>query len=91
MLWTVLTNVSATFTDGFVTFITTLGFIWVGFLLFFGTMVVQDYSLGKNVVTTLGTILSMAVIMFVVILFTSLVGDMISFVSGLATEISYRS
>ncbi|MGN1206975.1 MAG: YIP1 family protein [Eubacteriales bacterium] len=91
VLGTVMTNVSATFTDGFVSFITAIGFIWVGFLLFFGTMVVQDYSLGKNVVTTLGTILSMAVIMFVVILFTSLVGDMISFVSGLATEISYRS
>ena len=63
----------------------------VAFLLFFGTLVVQDYSLGKNVVTTVGTVLCMAVIMFIVILFASLVSNMIGFVSGIVTEINYRS
>ncbi len=88
---TIITNISNTAGDSIVTLVTTIGYVWVAFLLFFGTLVVQDYSLGKNVVTTLGTILCMAVIMFVVILFASLVGDMVGFVSNLATEISYRS
>ncbi len=88
---TVITNLSNTTGDSIVTLVTTIGYIWVAYLLFFGTLTVQDYSLGKNVITTIGTILGMAVIMFVVILFADLVGDMVGFVSNLATEISYRT
>ncbi len=91
VLGTVLTNVTNSGGEGLTTLVTTIGFVWVAFLLFFGTLVVQDYSLGKNFVTTLGTIVCMAVIMFVVILFSSLVGNMVSFVADLATEISYRT
>ncbi len=87
---TIITNLSNTVGDSIVTLVTTIGYVWVAFLLFFGTLVIQDYSLGKNVVTTIGTIMSMAIIMFVVILFASLVGDMVGFVSGLVTELSYR-
>ncbi len=88
---TIITNLSNTVGDNIVTLVTAIGYVWVAFLLFFGTLVVQDYSLGKNVVTTVGTILTMAVIMFVVILFASLVGDIVGFVSSLATEIGYRT
>ncbi len=88
---TIITNLSNTAGDSIVTLVTAIGYVWVAFLLFFGTLVVQDYSLGKNVVTTIGTILCMAVIMFVIILFASLVGDMVGFISNLATEIGYRS
>ncbi len=88
---TIITNLSNTVGDGIVTLVTAIGYVWVAYLLFFGTLVVQDYSLGKNVITTIGTILCMAVIMFVVILFASLVGDMVGFVSNLITEISYRT
>ncbi len=88
---TIITNLSNTVGDSIVTLVTTIGYVWVAFLLFFGTLVVQDYSLGKNVFTTIGTILCMVVIMFVVILFASLVGDMVGFVSNLVTEISFRT
>ncbi len=90
VLSTIYTNLTTTANDSIATLIVTLGYVWVAFLLFFGTLVVQDYSLGKNVVTTLGTIVAMVVIMFVIILFASLVGDMVSFISGIVTEISYR-
>ncbi len=88
---TIITNISNTVGDSIVTLVTAIGYVWVAFLLFFGTLVVQDYSLGKNVFTTIGTILCMVVIMFVVILFASLVGDMVGFVSNIVTEISYRT
>ncbi len=87
---TIITNLTNTVGDSIVTLVTAIGYIWVAFLLFFGTLVVQDYSLGKNVVTTIGTVVCMIIIMFVVILFASLVGDMVGFVSGLVTELSYR-
>ena len=91
ILSTVLTNVTNNGGAELTGLVTGFGFVWVAFLLFFGTLTVQDYSLGKNVITTIGTIVCMIVIMFVIILFASLVGDMASFISNLITEISYRA
>ena len=65
-------------------------FIWVGLLLFFGMMVTHDYTMGKNVFTTLGTLLGMICIMFIAILFTTLLGKLVSFVTNIVTEIQFR-
>lgn len=73
-----------------ITLIITLGFIWAGLLIFFGMMVTHDYTITKNIATTLGTILGMIFIMFLGILFTSLVADMVSFVSDITAEVTYR-
>lgn len=87
---TILTNV-LTVTEGTIpTLLISLGYIWVGILLFFGTLVTHDYSLGKNVITVLGTIVAMAIIMFIAILFSSLVVKMITFLISLFTEIGNR-
>lgn len=67
-----------------------VAYFWVGFLLFFGTMVIHDYTLFKNVLTTLATIVGMAFIMFIGVLFSSLIGKIISFISGIVNELSYR-
>ena len=71
-------------------FLVTIAFIWVGILIFFGTMVTHDYSLGKNLITLIGTIAGMAFIMFLGILFSTLLGKLISFVTNIITEITYR-
>lgn len=71
-------------------FLVTIAFIWVGILIFFGTMVTHDYSLGKNLITLVGTIAGMAFIMFLGILFSTLLGKLISFVTNIITEITYR-
>lgn len=63
---------------------------WVGILLFFGMMVTHDYSLLKNVLTCIGTVVGMAFIMFIGILFSTLLVKMVGFVSNIITEISYR-
>ena len=67
-----------------------IAFVWAGLLIFFGTMVTHDYSFTKNLLMCLATIVGMAVIMFVGFLFSSLIGKMVSFVSSIISEISYR-
>ena len=67
-----------------------IGYIWAGMLIFFGTMVTHDYTMGKNVITTAGTIVGMVVIMFIAILFSTLLGKLVSFVTNIVTELQYR-
>jgi len=87
---TLLTNCMVTSEGSMVTLLTSIGLVWVLMLLFFGTLVTHDYSLGKNVVTVIGTIVAMAVIMFVAILFSSLVVKMVQFVISITSEIANR-
>ena len=67
-----------------------VAFFWVGFLLFFGMMVIHDYTLFKNVLTVIASIVGMAFIMFIAVLFSSLLGKIVSFISSIIIELSYR-
>lgn len=87
---TMLSNIVTAEEAQIISLIVSIGFIWSGMLLFFGMMVTHDYSLGKNILTTLGTIGGMVIIMFVAVLFTSLLSKMISFVSSIIVELNYR-
>ncbi len=83
---TILTNIV---TGGsIVSMLVTIGYIWAAILLFFGTVVTHDYSIVKNIITIVGTIVAMVVIMFVAILFSALVVKMISFIITLVSEIA---
>lgn len=73
-----------------VEFINTIGLIWCFLLVFCGMMITHDYSISKNFITTLGTLVAMCFIMFVAILFTTLLGKIVSFVTNIITEINYR-
>jgi hypothetical protein len=86
----VLTNVFTVSEQGIVTLLVAIGWVWVAILLFFGMVVTHDYSTGKNVITTLGTIVAMCVIMFIAILFSSLVMKMVTFLIAIFTEIGNR-
>ena len=87
---TIASNWVTTTEASIVTFIGTLAFIWVGLLVFCGTMVSHDYSLFKNFITILGTIVAMAVIVFIVLLFSMLLSKLVGFVSNIITELQYR-
>ena len=87
---TVLTNVLTSTEGSMVSLLVSIGYIWVGILLFFGMLVTHDYALNKNFVTTLGTILAMVVIMFIIILFFSLVAKMVAFIIAIVSEVSAR-
>ncbi len=75
---------------GILNLLSGIAYFWVGFLLFFGMMTIHDYTLGKNVLTSLGSIVGMAFIMFIAVLFSSLVGKIISFIYNIILELSYR-
>ena len=65
-------------------------FIWVGLLIVFGSMVTHDYTFGKNLIMCVCTIVGMAFIMFVAVLFSGLANNIVSFVTAIVVEISYR-
>ncbi len=73
-----------------VAMINSLAFIWLALLVFFGMMVTHDYTLGKNFLTTLGTIVGAAFIIFVVALFSALVTKVFTFFYNIYIELSYR-
>ncbi len=87
---TILSNVLVTEEGGIVTLLVSIGFIWAGLLLFIATMITHNYTVGKNILTCLATIVGMAFIMFMGLLFSNLLGKMVSFVTNIVDEISYR-
>ena len=87
---TLLTNIFSADEMAITTLLVSVAFIWAAILLIFGTAVTHDYSMGKNAITIIGSIVAMALIMFMVILFSSLIGKIVSFISSLVIEISYR-
>lgn len=90
ILSTILSNVVTEQEASIVTMITTIGAIWLGILIFFGTMTTHDYTFGKGFLTTLGTIVAMMFIMFVAVLFSGLVAKIYTFISNIVVEISFR-
>lgn len=87
---TLLSNVVTNDEKQIVSFIYTIGFIWAGILIFFGMMVTHDYSMGKNLLISACTVVGMAFIVFIAVLFSSLLKQMLAFVSNLIIEINYR-
>ncbi len=87
---TAITNILTLSEATIYNMLVSVAWVWVGLLLFFGTMVTHDYSIGKNVLTCIGTIIAMAVIIFCVLLFSTLVMKMITFITGIVVELSYR-
>ena len=73
-----------------VSLITTLGLVWMAMLIFFGTMVTHDYTIGKNVITVIATLAGMIAIMFIAILFSTLLGKLVGFITNIVTELQYR-
>jgi len=64
--------------------------IWTGFLIFSGIMTVHQYSVFKTIFTLLLTILSMAVIVFIGVVFFSLGSQLVGFVYSIYKEIMLR-
>jgi len=87
---TVLTNVLVGTEAQITSIIVVIAAIWMVMLIIIGMQVTHDYSMGKNILTIIATIVGMVFIMFIVLLFTSLIGKMTSFVTTITSELSYR-
>ena len=87
---TIMTNFCTESELQFVNFFYSLGSIWTFALIFLGALVVNEYSLLKNVATTFLALVGMAFIAFIGILGVNLFTTMFGFIQTLANEIIYR-
>lgn len=74
----------------FVSYAINIAFFWTGLLIFFGSLVTHDYSLGKNIAACVLTIIGIAIIMFLAFLFFNVTSRMITFLSNIYTEATFR-
>ncbi len=87
---TLVSNVCTLAEVDIIGFVSTLSFIWLGMLIVFGTQVTHDYTMGKNILMIGCTLVGMVFIMFLVLLFSTLVGKMVGLVTNIITELRYR-
>ena len=64
--------------------------IWCVLLAFVGLMQVHDYSPGKTIIFIVATILGSAVVIFIVLVFFSLLSDAVGFFVSLYREVAFR-
>ncbi|HBR32555.1 MAG TPA: hypothetical protein DD733_10795, partial [Clostridiales bacterium] len=67
-----------------------IAYFWLGLLIFFAMMVIHDYTLGKNILTVIGSVVGVAIIMFVTVLFAGLLTEIYKFVYNIFIELKYR-
>lgn len=87
---TILSNFVTSNELMFVNFLFAIGYIWTGFLLFCAILSTHNYELGKNVISISLTIVGMIIIVFLALLFVNLISQMISMVSNIYNEITFR-
>lgn len=64
--------------------------IWTGILLLSAMMMIHDYSLVKTLLSSLLTVVGMGVLVFIFVVFFSLVSDAIAYFVSLYKEIMFR-
>lgn len=63
-----------------------IGYCWCGFMILTGLCTIHEYGLAKNIVTLLATLVAAAIIMFLGVLFVSLLEQMYGFATTLGKE-----
>ncbi|MDD6094896.1 MAG: YIP1 family protein [Clostridia bacterium] len=87
---TILSNFFVQDEAEIISLIITLAVIWMGILMFLGMMTTHGYSFGRAFLTALGTIVGMAFIMLIAMLFSTLTAYVVKFVYDIVDEIQYR-
>ena len=67
-----------------------LSWVWFAFLMMAGLCTIHEYSVAKNLVTLLCTVIAAAIIIFIVVLFISLIEQVVSFLSTFFKELARR-
>ena len=87
---TLCSNWVTTTEASIITMVTTIAMIWMLLLIFCATMITHDFSLGKNFIMVIFTVVAMAFIVFIVLLFSMLLSKLLSLVTNIVTEIQFR-
>ena len=87
---TLISNVLVAEEATTISLVNAIAFAWMGILIFFGMMITHGYPIWKAAITAVGTIVAMVFIMFIAVLFSTLVTKVVSFVYNIIDEIQYR-
>ena len=87
---TLATNIASLDESAMISLVMSIAFVWLGMLVFFGMATTHGYSMGKNILITVATIIGMMFIMFIMMLFTNLIQQMVAFVTDIISEVSFR-
>ncbi|MFW6270749.1 MAG: Yip1 family protein, partial [Bacillota bacterium] len=67
-----------------------LAVFWTSCLLFFGMMTIHEYTLPKTFFTTILTIIGIGIVLFIGLLFYSVVNQLVQFITDIYAEIVFR-
>ena len=86
----ILSNVITMDEGAFCTIIGTFSLIWAVCLIIAAMIQIHEYKLGKTILFTIATIFAMLVMVFILLLFFSMISQGVSYFVSLAKEIMYR-
>jgi hypothetical protein len=86
----ILSNAITVDEGAFYGVLNTLSLLWCGGLIVCGMMMIHDFSLGKTLLFIVLTIAAMLVIVFLLLLFFTLVGDGVGYFTSLYKEVTFR-
>ncbi|MBQ3912188.1 MAG: YIP1 family protein [Lachnospiraceae bacterium] len=87
---TILSNILAADESTFYVFFYYLSLAWCVMLMVVGMSQIHEYKMGKNLLCILFSIVGMAVVIFILLLFFSLISDGIAYFYSLYKEIIFR-
>lgn len=90
LLATLISNVITLDEVVFFTFFQGLGAFFMGFMLFFGLLGIHEYGLFKTILMLLFTVVAIAFILFIMLLFLSLIQQIWAFLSSVIDEFVRR-
>lgn len=72
------------------TILDSIVWVWMLGLMFFGTITVQDFSLGKGVLNTVFTMVGIALVVFLGLIIVNISQEMVTYFTELISEVEYR-
>jgi hypothetical protein len=84
----ILSNVLTLDEMAFATFCTTLGIVCMVFYGFIGLVSVHGFGFGKGIASVIFTAIAIVIILFIVLLIATMAGELVTFVSTVAKEIT---
>jgi hypothetical protein len=71
-------------------FLSGLSIVWTAILIICGMMMIHDYSMGKTLLSSFLTIIGMGIMVFIFVVFFSLISDTIAYFISLYRELLFR-
>jgi hypothetical protein len=85
-----LSNIVTAEEGVFWTYLNSFTDIWIAILILSAMMMIHDYSLGKAIFAAIATAVGMLIIIFILLLFFSLISDGFAYFISLYKEIAFR-